>query len=474
MDEVIKMSKKGNGEGSVFQRADGRWVAALQVGVKANGTADIRRRYTKTEAEAKRKLKEMKKTAYQETPEQRRKQTVGKYILDWFPRYKKGLKPASYDRQENSIHHQIIPYFGQYQIHSVVPSDVKELMNRLQYERGYSYSTVKKAYDTLNECFRQAVEDGILEKNPCNKKNKPKESDFISLDDEDDVRVLTDAEIERFCREALRTYSNGKPVYRLGYAFILILNTGIRAGEALALRTHGDIDLKRRLMRIDSNMSFVKQREPGDDGKKYVFVEVPPKTRNGKRTLPLNEDALQAAQELMRLNAGHEFLLTNSKGNLTPPHSFDRSFRRVLRSAEIDEYGLHALRHTYATALFKQKVDIKVISSLLGHADVRITYDTYVHLLEEQISEAATSVNLGATTPAANLGALFYDSETDRMDIRLDDQRFYGGLHCGTPLEVLLNDHWVPTHIEKAADWFLVGLSGLSLNGLRTRITTKQ
>jgi len=48
------------------------------------------------------------------------------------------------------------------------------------------------------------VEDGLLERNPCNKKNKPKESDFISLDDEEDIRVLTDAEIERFCREAKR------------------------------------------------------------------------------------------------------------------------------------------------------------------------------------------------------------------------------------------------------------------------------
>ena len=80
----------------------------------------------------------------------------------------------------------------------------------------YAYSTVKKAYDTLNECFRQAAEDGVLWKNPCNKNNKPKESDFINLDEDDDVRVLSDAEIERFCKEALRTYSNGNPAYLLG------------------------------------------------------------------------------------------------------------------------------------------------------------------------------------------------------------------------------------------------------------------
>jgi integrase len=472
MDEVINMTRKNNGEGSIYPRSDGRWVAALQVGVKSNGTAEIRRKYAKTEAEAKRNLKELKKTAHEATPEQRKKHTVEKYILEWFPRYKKGLKPASYDRQENSITHQILPFLGQHQIHAVVPSDVKDLMNRLQYEEGYAYSTVKKAYDTLNECLRQAVEDGVLGKNPCKKGNKPKESDFINLEDEDDVRVLSDAEMERFCREAPRTYSNGQPTYRLGYAFILILNTGIRVGEALALRTQGDIDLKKRLMKIDSNMSYVKQREAGGNGKKYGFVEVSPKTRSGKRTLPLNDDALLAAQELLRLNSNREFLLANSKGNLTPHHNLDRSFKRILRSAGIDEYGIHALRHTYATALFKQKVDIKVISSLLGHADVRITYDTYVHLLEEQISDAATNVKLSAGTSTTDFGALFYDPEQDRMDIRFDDQRFYGGLHCGTPLEVQLNDCWVPTRIEKANDWFLVGLSGLRLPGLKTRLIT--
>ena len=225
------MTKNGNGDGSVYPRSDGRWVAAMQIGVKSNGRPDVRMRYAKTEAEAKRKLREMKKTAHEATPEQRKKQTVEKYILDWFPRYKKGLKPASYDRQENSITHQILPFFGQHQIHAVVPSDVKDLMNRLQYDEGYAYSTVKKAYDTLNECFRQAVEDGVLGKNPCNKQNKPKEADYIDLNDEDEVRVMNDSEIERFCKEALRTYSNGAPMYRLGYAFILILNTGIRAGE---------------------------------------------------------------------------------------------------------------------------------------------------------------------------------------------------------------------------------------------------
>jgi len=83
------MDRKCNGEGSIYQRSDGRWVAALQVGTKPNGRKDIRTRYAASEAEAKRKLREMKKSAHEATPEQRKKQTVEKYILDWFPGTKK-------------------------------------------------------------------------------------------------------------------------------------------------------------------------------------------------------------------------------------------------------------------------------------------------------------------------------------------------------------------------------------------------
>ena len=212
------MTKNGNGDGSVYQRSDGRWVAALQIGFKANGKQDVRTCYAKTEPEAKRKLREMKKTAYQETPEQRKKQTVEQYMWAWFKRYKNNLKPAAYDRQEETIKYQVLPFLGQYQIHAVVASDIKDLMNWLQDEKGYAHSTVKKAYDACNECFRQAVEDGLLAKNPCNKQNRPMKADFLDLDNEDTgITFLDDDEIARFSAEAKRVYGNGKMVYRLGY-----------------------------------------------------------------------------------------------------------------------------------------------------------------------------------------------------------------------------------------------------------------
>lgn len=387
------MARKSNGDGSVFQRADGRWVAALQIGLKPNGSPDIHRKYAKTEPEAKRKLKELKAQKNAGSLQQRKKQTVEQYVWDWFRRYKSALKPAAYDRQEETIKYQVTPFLGRLQIHSVVASDIKDLMNWLQHERKYAYSTVKKAYDACNECFRQAVEDGALAKNPCNKYNMPKKADFIdlSVSEEDDVRFLNDDEIIRFCKEAVRTHGNGQSVYRLGHAFVLILNTGIRLGEALAIRTQGDVDLNTRILTIDTSMSFVKKRDATQDEPRYGFIEVLPKTKSSRRTLLLNDAALDAARRLIELNKGHEFLLSNSQGNLTTPRNFARTYKAILAKADIPDCGVHVLRHTYASALFRENIEIKAISSLLGHASVKVTQDTYIHLVDDQINEVAAN-----------------------------------------------------------------------------------
>jgi integrase len=285
---------------------------------------------------------------------------------------------------------------------------------------------------------------------------------------------LDDDEIARFSAEARRIYGNGKMVYRLGYAFILILNTGIRLGEALALREN-DFDWAGQRMTIDTSMSYVKKRNAKEGEPRYHYIEVLPKTKNSRRTLHLNIDAVDAAQRLVELNRGYEFLLSNAKGNLVTPRNFARTFKCILVKAGIQDCGVHTLRHTYASALFRQDIDVKVISELLGHASVEITQDTYIHLLESQkqaVTAGFSIVKQDTHPPSSNEGAMIFDPEIDRMDIRFDNLHFYGGLHCGTPLEVLLNNQWVPTRIEKATDWFLVGLSGLSLNGLRTRIAT--
>lgn len=75
------------------------------------------------------------------------------------------------------------------------------------------------------------------------------------------------------------------------------------------------------------------------------------------------------------------------------PRNLNRIHSRVLESAGIKRIGIHALRHTFATQLFAQKVDVKIISKLLGHSEVSITYNVYIHLMQEELPEATDSLD---------------------------------------------------------------------------------
>lgn len=67
-------------------------------------------------------------------------------------------------------------------------------------------------------------------------------------------------------------------------------------------------------------------------------------------------------------------------------------------------------------------------------------------------------------------GALVYDEETDRIDIRFGLDDYYGGLHCGETIDVLIDGQWIPTRIEKSSAWYLVGVKTKTLPGLQVRM----
>jgi site-specific recombinase XerD len=106
--------------------------------------------------------------------------------------------------------------------------------------------------------------------------------------------------------------------------------------------------------------------------------------------VPINKSAEEALLALKQ-NNHTPYVIVNSRNNQILPSNFERSFQRILTSAGIQPYGIHALRHTFASMLFSKGVDVKIVSKLLGHSSVKITYDTYVHLFEKDL-ERVTEV----------------------------------------------------------------------------------
>lgn len=379
----MKEKRRDKGDGSIYQRKDGLWVSQIQIGKKADGKANVKMFYGKTEQEVKKKLKNYKHELIKNDHTEVKKITVKQYMDNWLYNIQiNELKPKSFDRKETTLKHQIYEYIGNLQINNLSANDIQDMINKL-IAKGLSYSTIKKAYNAVNGCFKLGVIKGEIIKNPCLGVSLPKKI----MNDAHNITFFNDAQIEQICKESTRKYGNGKNVYRLGQAITLLLYKGMRSGECLSLQWD-DIDFEKRTIYVKKNVVLVKNRNPESAVKNIFYHQDSAKTASGKRIIYLNNKALSALEELYKLNGKNEYVMSNSNGNIVNPRNLDRMFRNILTQCKIPLTGVHTLRHTFASMLFKKGIDVKTVSELLGHSDVSITYNTYIHLIKEQKQQA--------------------------------------------------------------------------------------
>lgn len=163
-------NKREHGQGTIYLRKDGRWYGAVQNGYNENGKPKMITVYGKTEAETKRKLKEKIKLInsnglilQDNTVENI---TVEEYCTNWLENVKVNeLKPSSYDRKEMTLSNQVYPSIGMLQLSQLSIDDVQGMINQLKKDE-LSYSSIKKAYEAINECCKYAMIRGDLQKKP--------------------------------------------------------------------------------------------------------------------------------------------------------------------------------------------------------------------------------------------------------------------------------------------------------------------
>ena len=144
--------------------------------------------------------------------------------------YKRGtIKASSYDALEKTAKNQVIPNIGMIQLQEITATDIQTLLNDLK-EKGYSYSTVKKTHDCLNAMFEHATIADDVAKNPMLLVKMLARSEFETKE----IRYFSEDECALIIEECSRLYKTGKPIYQYADAYILMLNTGIRLGEAIA------------------------------------------------------------------------------------------------------------------------------------------------------------------------------------------------------------------------------------------------
>ena len=191
--------------------------------------------------------------------------------------------------------------------------------------------------------------------------------------------------------EIKSTYKNGNPKYKTeAYAIIMFINTGMRLGELKAARWNDIINIDdRKGIRIDESIAEIKYR---DIPRKRLVKS--PKNETSIRDIPLNNIACEVLNYFDKLNPKHkpqDYIFLNSKKNPIRQQTLHRTLKRILKNIgypNIEGVSIHSLRHTFGSLLYKQGVDLKTISVLLGHKSIKTTEQIYVGITEEQKQNA--------------------------------------------------------------------------------------
>lgn len=310
------------------------------------------------------------------------------FIRSWLKEIKQpAVKANSYDRLEYVIESTLIKRIGNLSLKQIDDNLIQTMVINKMKEEGYAYTTIKKTYSTLGQALKYAAARGKIEKNPMNDVYLPKRSLFENKK----IRFLSDEERNKLVSTCYMKFENGRRVYKFGAFYVFLLYTGLRLGEALALKW-SDVDFNKRTINVSRTIVYVKDRSK-NDGSKILIDQT--STKNGlSRVVYLSDMAIEALEDLKR-QMGYDpngyIMQTKNKTILYPADAY-KIFQRILKRADIEQCGIHALRHSFVSLMINNGVPITVVSQMVGHTNIGITMKIYTHLLEETQLESMSII----------------------------------------------------------------------------------
>lgn len=273
-------------------------------------------------------------------------------VLDWLKNQKIYLKYSTFTNYCNISHNQIIPNLGNYEVDQLNNDILQEfILNRLKEGRcdgkgGISQKYAQDIITVLKLTLGKEVEIQL----PY---SPPKE---VEIFEKSDQVALINSLQSNICHK--------------NFGILLTIHTGLRIGELCALRW-SDINFDTQLLHINKTMIRTYTKE---DGSKLNIT--PPKTRSSIRTIPLNKWIMQYA--VLLRGSENEYIITG-KEKYIEPNKYRLYYNRQLKDLDLPHRKFHSLRHTFATRCIECGCDYKSLSELLGHSNVSITMNLYVH-----------------------------------------------------------------------------------------------
>jgi len=290
----------------------------------------------------------------------------------WLRTFKKtSVKPSTYDRLLVSF-----TLLKRYPIAGISADklkveDIQSYVNRLV-EDGYALTTIKKQFHLISDFIDHCLVSGKLTKPVHKGVHMPSES----LVKKHKRAIFAYDKDEQAALLKVLLYDHN-PAYK---AVILMLETGIRVGEALALEWD-DVDWKRKALRISKTVVRLAEGN-------HSYIQHSAKSFASNRTIPLSPRAYEMLDDLHKIEeAKTGFIFHDKKGRRLKYESLRWHIKKACSEANINYRGQHVFRHTFATNCYEKGCDIKLLSKFLGHSDVSTTYNIYIHLFGDALEQ---------------------------------------------------------------------------------------
>ena len=371
------MAKRGNGEGSIYKRSDGRWAAVADLGWQ-DGKRKRKTFYGRTQREVQERLAAGLRSHRQGVPLTSDRLTVSQYLDSWLEETAKPtVRPRTFQSYSEIVRLHLNAELGRISLAKLSPQDVQKLINR-KLASGLSSRRVQYIHAVLRRALGQAEKWGLVARNVAKLVDAP--------------RVVHN-EIKPFSLEQVKEFLIAVQGDRFEALYILAIAVGLRQAEILGL-SWSDVDLGARQLAVRKTL----QRIEGE----YQLVE--PKSAKGRRTLALPDIVVEALQnhrgqqvaEKLRAGANwtdSDLVFTSRYGTPLNRHKVTRDFKALLKVAGLPQQRFHDLRHTAASLMLTQNVQPRDLMEILGHSQISLTMNTYSHVMPAAMSAAAERMN---------------------------------------------------------------------------------
>lgn len=355
---------------NIYKRQDGRWEGRYKNGYKPDGTVKYSSLYAKTYSEVKTKLETAKRA--EKPPQKNMNVKLCDVALEWLEMAKIEVKESTYALYRRNVESHILPHIGGLKLSQITSQCLTNFANdllahgRCDGKGGLSANTVQDICTLTGSILEYAKREYKVNVSlePPTVKVPEKEMRVLSLDEQRKLEIYLFSSLDL-----------------IAIGCLLSLYVGLRIGELSALKL-SDFDFSNGTLRITKTLQRVKNFDPKIKTKTKIIIDSP-KSKKSVRTLPVPGFLLEIIKKRYNLVIPNAYFLTGKTSRYKEPRRVEYQFKKITDRCGLKEVNFHALRHTFATRLTEHGTDVKTLSELMGHANIKTTLK-YMHSSEQQ------------------------------------------------------------------------------------------